>query len=90
MSEQGAIDRIGVLPDWPLMLSERQAAEYVQLAVAAFLRAVAASELPAPRLLAGKKRWSRLEIENHLHNGGGLLETDYDPIAASIERAFKS
>ena len=90
LSGQGSTDRIGGLPNWPLMLMERQASEYVQLPLAAFLRAVDAGELPAPRLISGKKRWSRLEIDSHLHEGGCLHEAAYDPIAASIERAFAS
>lgn len=55
------------LPGWPLMLSDEMAAAFLSVPVAAFLRAVAQGSLPAPRLVAGKRRWSRIDLERVLH-----------------------
>jgi hypothetical protein len=59
-----SVDR---LPGWPLMLSEETAAAFLSVPVAAFQRAVARGTLPPARLVAEKRRWSRLDLERALH-----------------------
>ena len=77
------------LPCWPLMLSDEMAAAFLSVPVAAFLRAVAQGSLPAPRLVAGKRRWSRLDLERVLHADihmpAGEAEED-DPLMQSLKR----
>jgi predicted DNA-binding transcriptional regulator AlpA len=78
-------DRFSDLPGWPLMLSDQQAAKYVSLTPAKFQLGVRQGELPRPRLLAGQQRWSRLEIDEHLHQSLTAPGEDFDPISAAID-----
>ena len=75
------------IPDWPMMMGEEQAAAYVSLPVATFLRSVQRGELPRPRLLAGRRRWSRSEIDNALHPEAEVgMARGVDPVLARIEQ----
>jgi predicted DNA-binding transcriptional regulator AlpA len=59
------VEKLVRLPNWPLMLTEDQAAVYVGLKVAAFQRLVEAGELPKPRRLGVAVRWCRIDIDRH-------------------------
>ena len=50
-------------PDWPLMLSEVQAAAYTSLPDAAFRKVVDLGQLPESEDLAGHRRWNRQKID---------------------------
>lgn len=69
------------------MLTEAQAAAYVGLPVATFLRAVDRRELPPARQLAGRRRWSRPEIERTLDDPlHAPIGQGSDPLMDAIER----
>lgn len=69
------------------MMSEDEAAAYVSLPVATFLRSVQRGELPRPQLLAGRRRWSRSEIDNALHpEAAHASATGVDALLTRIEQ----
>ena len=68
-----------------MMMGEQTAAAYLDLPVATFLRAVQHGELPRPRMIAGRRRWSRVAIDAALHPDIPGT-TSADPMLAQIEK----
>lgn len=88
MSRKTALEKLAGLPDWPAMLTAETAAAYVSLPLAAFERAVAQGELPAPQRLGGRLLWSRRRIDARLDPVEGAASSDHDPVDAAIAAAF--
>lgn len=53
-------------PYWPRMLKQKTAAQYCDLAPAAFMREVAAGRLHLPILLGGEDHWDREVLDQDL------------------------
>jgi len=78
-----SIETMHGLPNWPLMLTAAAAAAFLSLTESDFVTAVRHGELPPPREIAGKRLWSRPEIERCL-DPASPQPTQSDPIAAAI------
>lgn len=81
-------DRLRGLPNWPLMLSESEAAAYVGLAgdPARFRDGVRSGALPPARALCGVERWNRHEIETHLADLSRTPPTAVADFEARLQR----
>lgn len=65
-----------VPPDWPRMMRKSTAAAYLDLAEAAFQRAVDAGDLPQPIIFGGRPMWSRPSLDERCEHLAG--ENAYD------------
>ena len=61
-------------PYGPRMLKLRTAAQYCDLAPAAFLREVAAARLPLPVVLGGEDHWDREQLDQDLSRLTGAVD----------------
>ncbi len=76
-------DRLDGVPSWPLLLDAPSAAKFLSLPDDLFEKAVALAEIPAPCVVAGTLRWSRLALEARFAPDGAKPVPGHDPIAAS-------
>lgn len=63
---------------WPHMMKRATAAQYCDLAEAAFAREVAAGRLPSPVNLGGREHWFRPSLDKALAMIAGEAATDYE------------
>lgn len=58
-------------PDWPRMMKRPTAAAYCDMTPGEFEREVAGGRLPAPTMIGGAERWSRVQIDEALERVTG-------------------
>jgi hypothetical protein len=58
---------------WPRLMLRRTACEYLNMGEIAFEREIFCGNLPEPLIFAGRKRWDRHQIDEHINRltGGG-------------------
>ncbi len=87
MARRATKDRLDGVPSWPLVLDAPSAAKYLSLPDDRSDEAVSRGELPAPRVVAGTLRWSRLGLDARFAPDGSKPVPGHDPIAFAIAAA---
>lgn len=63
---------------WPALMLKRTAAEYCDMAEAAFLREIAAGRFPAGVMVGGRERWRKDALDAAIARLGGSNPQDED------------
>jgi hypothetical protein len=84
MAGRNIKDWLDGVPSWPLLLDAPSAAKFLSLPDDLFEEAMSRGELPAPCVVAGILRWSRLALEARFAPDGAKPVPGHDPIAAAI------
>jgi excisionase family DNA binding protein len=77
------LEDISNLPDWPLHLSDIQAAAYFGLSATTFRTMVDQKEIPAPTIIRGRKVWFRPALDA---TGANLAGFDLGTGSADLDR----
>lgn len=52
-----------IAPHWPAMMSEKTAAQYLDMSAAEFTKSVGVGTMPAPVMIGRRPRWAKIAID---------------------------
>lgn len=77
-------------PYWPYAMKRRTAAAYLEISEAGIEREVISGRLPTPKVIDGKERWLRSEIDAYLASGRENSEPMPDYLKEFWARSYKA